>query len=159
MTLAQIAAIADLLAALGVIASLVFLAWEIRKNGEQARLSNWHATLSALREQKRRTDDLAVADVIERGRRDYDSLTGAEKIVFGYWMEEWLQAQEGLLVFRGVSAHGREELLSVVKSNFAAMFEYQGCRAWWEDSGLATRWPMSLVGIVTEAIETQQRRA
>ena len=99
MTLSEFADIADLVAAFGLIASLLFLAWELRKNSEQARLQNWYSVLAALREHKRRTDDLSVSDVLYRGRESYEGLSGSEKILFGHWMEEWLQAQEGLLIF------------------------------------------------------------
>ncbi len=41
MDLVQITVIAELLAAVGVIASLIFVAFEIRKNAAQARQANW----------------------------------------------------------------------------------------------------------------------
>lgn len=152
MTLTQIADIADLLAAFGIIVTLGFLAWEMRKNAEQTRLGNWHSTLSALREQKRRTDDPTVADIIDRGRANFDALTGAEKITFGYWMEEWAQAMEGLLVSSATSVHGREEMRHAALSNFAAMFAHPGCRQWWRWSGLEHRWPRALVKEIEGAI-------
>ncbi len=154
MTLSEFADIADLVAAFGVIASLLFLGFELRKNGEQARLQNWYSVLTALREHKRRTDDLAVCDVLDRGRESYEELSGSEKILFGYWMEEWLQAQEGLLIFRHSNAHRREDLVRAARGNLVAMFSYRGCRQWWRDSGLAARWPRSLVNAVSEAIAT-----
>lgn len=152
MTLPEFADIADLVAAFGVIASLLFLAWELRKNGEQARLQNWYSVLTALREHKRRTDDLSVSDVVHRGRQSYEGLSGSEKILFGYWMEEWLQAQEGLLIFRHSSAHRREDLTRTATGNLRNMFSHLGCREWWIDSGLADRWPRSLVNAVSDAI-------
>lgn len=153
MTLSQIAAIADLLAAAGVIASLIFVGYEMRRSSEQARVANWHSVLSALREQKRRTDDPVVADVLHRGRQDFDALSDSEKIMFGYWMEEWLQAQEGLIVFRHVSAHSPEDLLRGARTNLRHMFANPGCLKWWRDSGLANRWPPNLVKEVEAAIE------
>ncbi|MAZ15045.1 MAG: hypothetical protein CL535_01720 [Ahrensia sp.] len=161
MTLSEFADIADLVAAFGLIASLLFLAWELRKNSEQARLQNWYSVLAALREHKRRTDDLSVSDVLYRGRESYEGLSGSEKILFGHWMEEWLQAQEGLLIFRHSNAHRREDLTLAARGNFRSMFSYPGCREWWIDSGLADRWPRSLVDAVSEAIseiESSRRR-
>ncbi len=152
MTLANIAPIADLVAAAGVIASLLFLGYEMRKNSEQARMANWHFVLSALREQKRRSDDPAMADVLYRGRQDYDALSGGEKIMFGYWMEEWIQAQEGLMVFHQASAHSPQVLLKTARGNFRDMFAHPGCRLWWRESGLAERWPPTLVAEVQGAI-------
>lgn len=152
MTLSEFADIADLVAAFGVIASLLFLGWELRKNSEQARMQNWYSVLTALREHKRRTDDMSVSDVLDKGRKSYEGLTSSQKILFGYWMEEWLQAQEGLQIFRHANAHRREDLTRTVKGNFRSMFSHPGCREWWSDSGLADRWPRSLVEAVSGAI-------
>lgn len=152
MSLSEIADIADLAAAFGVIASLLFLGWELRRNANQTRLTNWNATLSALREHKRRTDDPYVADVIDRGRQDFDALSGSEKIAFGYWMEEWAQAMEGLLVASAASYHRHEEMMHAGLSNYAAMFTHPGCRQWWRWSGLANRWPRTVVAAIEGAI-------
>jgi hypothetical protein len=59
-------------------------------------MSNWKAVLPGLREHKRRTDHPYVADLIERGRKDFEALSEAEKLTFGYWMEELAQCYDGL---------------------------------------------------------------
>lgn len=159
MTLSLVANLADLLAALGVMASLLLLAWETRKGSEQSRMANWNAVLTALREQKRRTDDLTLADVLYRGRQDFAALSGAEAIAFGYWMEEWIQCQEGLLIYNAASAHRHDELRFAARRNFDAMFAFPGCRAWWQASGLAGRWPKSLVAEVDASIDRQTAAA
>lgn len=151
MTLSQIAAIADLVAAAGVIASLIFVGLEMRKNAAQARLSNWFSVLGALREHKRRTDTHEMAAVVAAGRQDYAGPSEAEKIMFGNWMEEMLQAQEGLLQYSDVSVIQREQLVRTASANLRWHFGFPGCRDWWRDSNLASRWPKLLVTAVTEA--------
>lgn len=152
MTLTHIADIADLLAAFGIIVTLGFLVYELRQNAHQTRLTNWNFTLSALREHKRRTDNLAIADVIDRGRLDFNALNGAEKIAFGYWMEEWCQAMEGLMVANSASVHRHDMMLRAALGNFDVMFKHPGCPQWWRWSGQAARWPKPLVDAIETAI-------
>lgn len=157
MTLSNVANIADLVAALGIILSLLLVASEMRKNNAQARLSNWHSVLAALREHKRRTDVGEMADVLARGREDYDSLKPGEKIMFGQWMEELLQANEGLLQFRDASIIPREQLVRTATANFRWHFAFPGCRAWWRDSGLSDRWPNVLASAINDAVTYNER--
>ena len=156
MSFSEIADLANVLTAIGMIVSLGFVAYELRKTSDQGRMANWHSVLNALREHKRRSDDPAVADVLFRGRQDYDALAGGEKIMFGYWMEEWIQAQEGLMIFRQASAHSPETLVRAARGNLRAMFLHPGCRVWWRESGLAGRWPPALVAEVEASISDTQ---
>ena len=153
MTLSQFADFADLLAAFGVVASLLFLGWEMRKNAEQSRLTNWQATHSATREHKRRTDDPYVADVVDRGRADFDALTSSERITFGFWMEEWIQAIEGLTVTSSATSNRYSDIDRVASEVTAAMFAYPGCRVWWLQSGLSNRWPERTVRFIDDIID------
>lgn len=150
MTLSDAASVANLIAAFGVLGSLLLLVLELRKSNEQGRLNNWHAAVTALREHKRRTDDPRVADVVARGRVSFEDLGTAEKITFGYWMEELLQGFDALMLFGSSAAVGREETYRAVAGAFRHHFGFPGCRAWWRQSGLDNRWPRHLV----EAIES-----
>jgi hypothetical protein len=122
MTLSEFADIAELMGGIGVILSLLLLAWELHKNAEQTRLGNWHSMVAAFREHKRRTDDLAVADVIVRGRKDFHGLSEAEELLFGFWMEEWILAQDGLIQSKAVNTNSHVENLKVLQGNFRVMF-------------------------------------
>jgi hypothetical protein len=149
LTLSDVASVANLVAALGVIGSLLLLVWELRKSTEQGRLTNWHSAVTALREHKRRTDDPWVADVIARGRVSFDDLSTAEKITFGYWMEELLQGFDALLLFGSSAVVSRNETYRATVGAFRYHFGFPGCKTWWRQSGLDSRWPRHLV----EAIE------
>lgn len=153
MTMSMLADIADLLAALGVISSLVFVAFEIRKSSEQARLSNWNAVLAGLREHKRRTDDPHVADLVVRGRADFAGLSEADKIAFGYWMEELIQGFDGLIVHQNSLAVNRAESRRAAIGAFTMHFSFPGVRAWYQWSGVAHRWPTQLIEAIEEGIK------
>ena len=87
--------VSGVVAAVAVIASLLFVGFQIRKSSEQARLANWNSVISGLREHKRRTDSPHIADLIVQGRADFESLTEAGKLAFGFWMEEMVVCYEG----------------------------------------------------------------
>jgi hypothetical protein len=157
MTLTQLADIANLVGGIGVIVSLLFLAWELHKNAEQTRLGNWNATLAAFREHKRRTDDIAVANVIARGRRDFYGLSEAEQIQFGFWIEEWLLAQEGLVHTRSASAESNEVLMHAMRGNYRVEFAHPGCRQWWRQSQLLGRFPKGHSDEIEAAIAYAER--
>ena len=159
MTLSTLGSIADLLAACGVIASLVFVAFEIRKSSEQARMSNWNAVLSGLREHKRRTDDPHVADLVVRGRADFDALTEAEKLAFGYWMEEMVQGYDGLIVHQKAIAVGAGAARKAAVGAFALQFSYPGSLAWYHWSGVKDRWPVPLIEAIEEGIARTRSRS
>ncbi|UCE32117.1 MAG: hypothetical protein JSW68_04080 [Burkholderiales bacterium] len=150
MTISVLADLADLLAALGVISSLVFVAFEIRKSSEQARLSNWNSVLSGLREHKRRTDDPRVADLIVRGRADFEGLSEADKLAFGFWMEELIQCFDGLIVHQNSIAVSPDESRRAAVGAFAMHFSFPGCRAWYQWSGIEHRWPKHLIDAIEE---------
>ena len=152
MTMSQLADLADLVAALGVIASLVFVAFEIRKSSEQARLSNWNSVLAGLREHKRRTDDPHVADLVLRGRSDFAGLSEADKLAFGFWMEELIQGFDGLIVYQDSLAVSRQESRRAAVGALALHFSFPGVRAWYQWSGIADRWPRRLIDAIEEGI-------
>lgn len=94
-----IGAVAELIGALGVILSLVYLALQVRQSGSQVeqntaalRSSTYHAivqaqaTFNALILQNEN-----LADLTARGRRDYESLTDDERRLFNVHIANLLQ--------------------------------------------------------------------
>ena len=92
MNFSLIADYADVLAALGVILSLVFVAAQVRQNTTQLkqgprdqlldRLNTFHAT--AL--------DKEVAATIVKGQQSYESLNETERLAFEGWMHQFIFA-------------------------------------------------------------------
>lgn len=152
MTMSQFADIADLLAALGIINSLGFLAFELRKSSRQERISNWQSTMSGLREARRRTDDPHVADVVTRGRVSFYDLSDQDRLTFGFWMEELLLAHDPFL------AHPEQILVSPEATRIATLgafreyFAQKGAREWWLQSPVRKRWPPHIRNVIEGAI-------
>ena len=152
MSFSQIADFADLIAALGVIGSMLFLAIETRKNANQTRIANHQTSLAGLKEHKRRTDSLDLADILVRGRVSYLGLSEPEKLAFTGWMEEMIQSYDTLIAPNVDLAVSKAEARRAAVGAFAFHFGFPGCREWWHASGLADRWPRHIVQTVQEGL-------
>jgi len=144
--------VSGVIAAVAVIASLLFVGFQVRNSSEQARLANWNSVLSGLREHKRRTDNPHVANIIVRGRTKFESLTEEEKLSFGFWMEEMVQCYDGLIVHQNSIAVGALQARRAAVGAFAFHFSYPGCLAWYHWSGIEKRWPEKLIEAIEEGI-------
>ena len=98
-----IGAIGEIVGALAVVVSLVYLAQQIRIQNQEARNAALHAVSVGYRDTLATIADGDIADIIHKAISDYDSLTGAEQLkliavvgrLFRLWEETyWLhQAQ------------------------------------------------------------------
>lgn len=129
MSLASVAAVADLLAALGVIASLLFLASQIRQNTRALANQNWLAIVERIAEQTTRTLDRAVAETVSRGRESYESLDAADKIVFDAWAYEFIICVNRHIGFNEQGM--KPEIEAMTERYLSWFFASQGNRAWW----------------------------
>ena len=100
-----IGAIGEVVGALAVVISLVYLAVQIRAQNKESRVSGMHEILAAFRDSIGATSNLEFADIFIRGNADFDSLSDAEKYVLiaglqrilRVWEEAFLQYQAGRL--------------------------------------------------------------
>lgn len=157
MSVTQIADIADLIAALGIVVTLGFPAFETRKNTRQAKIMNWHVTMQSIKETRRRTDSPHLADVVERDRRSFGALSAAEKITFGFFLEEMLLDYDPFIVHGNEIAVGRRYTLRAVKGAYSEFLGHPGAIEWWEQSGPKNRWPPHIVKEIEEAVADVKR--
>ncbi len=80
----------DLIAALGVIVTMLLLAWELRMTRHEARLSNWRELLQSLSGFKALTNDPEFAEFVVRAEADFGALTEVERRRFGMYLEQGL---------------------------------------------------------------------
>ena len=134
MTLGTIADIADLLAALGVMASLLFLAVELRRSNRDTRQANWRSLLDSYRSFKALTNDLDFAAFVVRGRLTWPDLSPAEKLSFEHYQEQ------GIHVMGNFFKHASTmpgELVGLTEAVEVCMVEHlsgPGARAWYADN-------------------------
>ncbi|MEM1077410.1 MAG: hypothetical protein AAGI09_02685 [Pseudomonadota bacterium] len=132
--LAQLAAIADLIAAAGVIASLLFLAFELRIQNRETGLSNWRHLLESLTNFKATTNDLAMADLVVRGNADYASLTQAEKLSYGHYLEQGIHIIGNFEKHSGTVPSQMRDLELAVHNLFLDLLSPPGARQWWAEA-------------------------
>jgi hypothetical protein len=99
VNVSDVAALADVLAALGVIGSLLFLAFHVRQNTRTVRNQHWESHLDRLSSCFARPLDIQVASVISKGQTNYGDLSGPEKLVFNGWASEYLANVFGSMGF------------------------------------------------------------
>lgn len=152
MNLAEVTVLAELLAAAGVIASLVFVAFEIRKNTAQTRQANWGNVADRFNAVYAQTDDMELAELVVKGRQSYHDLSEAEKLVFGHYLEQLGIAIQALLVHGENLAHGREAMLVLAKKHLAFHLGFPGSRAWYEEFDKQRGYPPAMREFVRDAI-------
>jgi hypothetical protein len=126
-----VGAVAELIGAVGVIASLVYLASQIRQNTSAmrgtaqesfvTRNTNWAIAVGS---------SPNLADVLTRGHRDYDSLPNSERLQYGHMMLAAMLGTEATF-----HQHKRGQLEEAIwLRSLAALPTYApfaGFRSWW----------------------------
>jgi len=134
MELSHIADWADILAALGVMGSMVFLAYELHQTRRQSELSNWRDLLQTLVDYKALTNDLAFAAFIDRGHQDFGALSAAEQRSFGMYLEQGVHIYGNFLKHNDSLPRKLEGLDDAVANYFVEMLTTAGGAAWWADT-------------------------
>jgi hypothetical protein len=151
VTLEQYAAIAEVIAAVAVIVSLIFLAAQIRQYTAEASNANWQVALDRYIAMSTRCLDEELADVITRGLSSYRSLSESERFTFsGYMVEVGLTHEPLIFLPKGVL---REDIrLEVPRRHLTHWYSYPGVQEWWTEyrgrGGFAPRMTEYVDGIV-----------
>jgi hypothetical protein len=152
MTLAEFASIAEIVAAVGVIVSLLVVAWEIRKNTAQSKQSNWGWLVDRFSTVYAQTDDLTLADLVARGRQSFHALSEGEKIAFGHYLEQLCIANDGLLVFSKSEVYGQEEMMALFEKHMRFHLGFPGAREWWEQFQSERGFPQKTTDAINRAL-------
>ena len=75
MNASIIANYADVLAALGVIASLLFVAFQVRRNTKTVHNQQWLSTIDRRAENFSRPLDERVATTLDKGKKNFNGLS------------------------------------------------------------------------------------
>jgi len=153
MSLTEMTAFTNLLGAVGVIASLIFVALEIRKNTAQTRQANWGNAADRFNVVYAQTDDIELAKLIIKGRQDYHGLSEAEKLSFGHYLEQLCIAIEALLVHGESLAHGRAAMLALAKKHLAFHLGFPGARQWYEEFDDQRGYPPRMRQFIRDVIQ------
>lgn len=129
--LSTLADIADLVAAAGVIGSLLFLAFQLREQNRETSLSNWRQLLESLTAFKASTNDPYLADLVMRGNADFHALSPAEQLAYGNWLEQGIHIIGNFEKHTGTVPRTMKDLNLAVHNLMLDHLRSPGARAWW----------------------------
>lgn len=152
MELSKIADFADILAAAGVILSLLFLAYELHMSRKQAELANWRDLLQTLSDYKGLTNDLTFSEFVERANQDYAVLTPAEQRSYGLYLEQGIHIWGNFLKHNDTVPRKLVGLEDAVYNSVGDMMGPPGARMWWEGSKPKGRFMPQTYVMVDEAL-------
>ena len=103
-----IGAIGEIVGAIAVFGSLLFLGLQIRSQNRESRFAAMHESSVAFRDSISQTVDPTIAEILVKATEDFDSISDSEKLVVtGFvqrlmrvWEESFLQHQQGRLPIR-----------------------------------------------------------
>ena len=130
-----ISAIGEVIGALGVIFSLVYLATQIRSQNSESKLAAVHDILVGFRESLHAFGSGDLAEIFAKANEDYDSLTNAEVLkllsaivpMFRLWEEAFIQNERGRL---------EDRIWEGINSQCSAYFSYAAFSKVWELRGI-----------------------
>jgi hypothetical protein len=126
-----IAAIAQVIAAVGVIVSLVYLAIQIRNQNKESRRAAANVLILHWTDfRKSISDNADLAAIHLRGLQSFDDLSAVEKLRFGSALGRLFVLSEGLYLFYLDGALA-EELWKTFEQTTADLIAFPGTQAWW----------------------------
>jgi len=133
MTLSELSEVSQVVASLGVIVSLVFVALELRKNTAQSKLSNYSDLINRYITVYAITNDADMSELIVRGRQSYMALSEAEKLSFGHYLEQICAANESSLIYDDSVVHQKGLSSTLWAKHIRYHLGFPGAREWFEE--------------------------
>lgn len=134
MTIPILANLADIIAAVAIVLSLIFVGYELHQNRTQAELSNWRDLLQTLVDYKGLTQDPAFAEFVTRAHADYEVLSEAEKLRFGLYLEQGVHILGNFLKHNSALPRKLDGLEDAVANMVIDMLTTPGGAAWWAEA-------------------------
>ena len=153
MSLEQYSYFAEIIASIGVVASLIFVAFEIRKNTRESELANHDSVLQRYMSVYSQTDNIEFANLVAKGRQSYSNLTDGEKISFGHYLEQMCMANESILVFAENLVHERDANLALFRKHIRYHLGFKGSREWYDEFERVRGFPPTFAMAIREAID------
>jgi len=125
-----VSAVGEIVGAIAVVGSLIFLGLQIRSQNRESRFAAMHEISEAFRDSISQTLDPGIAEILTKAGQGYDSLTDSEKmVVTGFvqrilrvWEEAYHQHQLGRL---------SDSIWDVMVTQYAAFMSAEGIARVW----------------------------
>jgi hypothetical protein len=122
-----ISAVGQIVGALAVVISLIYLAREIRSNARSARIASLHDVNRWLGEL---VEHPHLAELYYRGIRDFKSLKSADRVRFSALMEQMFYIFRELY-YQQLDGHLDPRLWDGLDATMRDINAYPGVQAWW----------------------------
>ena len=126
-----ISAIGQLVGALAVVISLIYLAREVRSNARATRQAAMRSTLDVLnRHTQQITEHADLAELRNRGFEDFESLEGADRARFGSLMHQLFRNLEDVY-YQHLEGHLDPRVWRGIEVVVREVNAQPGVQAWW----------------------------
>lgn len=139
MNLSDLASIADIIAAVAIVFSLIFVGYELHLTRKQSELSNWRDVLAELTAYKSVTNDPEFADFLIRAHQDYETLSAAEQMRFGLFLEQGVHIYGNFLKHNDSLPRKLAGLELAILNSLAEALTTPGGAAWWAEAHMRGR--------------------
>lgn len=129
-----VGAIANLVAAAGVIASLIHLGIQIRQNTRMARARAFQEIFAGFTAQNLDMFGPDNIDVVISGMRDFTTLCGSDKLRFDHLMMGYFNTLEATIFSKTALLLGDETLENWAYALRTRFLPYSGVRDWWTEA-------------------------
>lgn len=133
MSLSLISTVADFVTSIAMIASLLFVALQVKRNTQEVKNSHYQATQARMSTFQSRTMDERVATVVQKGKKSYTQLGESEKLVFTSWLIEYHIVISNLLDFGRQGIFGAE-LVDMARARFEKLLHNPGVHEYYQDT-------------------------
>ena len=126
-----ISAIGQLVGALAVVISLIYLAREVHSNAHATRHAEMRSTLDlVIQFTQQITAQADLAELRSRGFKDFESLEGTDRARFGSYMHGLFRSVEGLY-YQHLQGHSDPRLWRGLEAVMREINAQAGVQAWW----------------------------
>jgi hypothetical protein len=126
-----ISAIGQLVGALAVVISLIYLANQVRSNARETRLAAGRSTLDLLNRFSQQIAGHAdLAELRSRGFHDFESLEGVDRARFGSYMHAVFRSVEDVY-YQHLEGHLDSRVWRGIEVVVREMNAFPGVQAWW----------------------------
>jgi len=122
-------AVGEIVSALAVVGTLIFLALQIRQNTNAVKAQTFTALSDRMSQSNAGPLNEYMARVIRQGRDSYHDLSEENKVSFSYWMLDRLMVYELLVSAPEATS---PEIVDGCNRNLKHLFGSNGVREWWE---------------------------
>ena len=131
MNFSLIADYADILAAMGIILTLGFVALQIKQNTNAIMNTNVEGSVNRVIAFHGRAFDKETAAILEKGQQSYKGLIESERLAFEAWMIEFVTGIALMWRLYGQGVLG-PTLHDLPDQRIHWMFRHPGVKEWWQ---------------------------